>query len=110
MAWNELSPEEQNVLGEYVRLIRAWCGEQARTNNHAGALNDDYIAQVQVVLAELQDTDVIADGSGLAGAALLTKAEVVTLTSHVQGELTNYNTAGHRQLWAKAAGPSNLIG
>jgi hypothetical protein len=52
----------------------------------------------------------VTDGSGLSGAMTLTKAEIVSLTAHMQGILTNYNTAGHRQMWAKAAGPSNLIG
>lgn len=109
MAYNDLTNEQKNVLGEYVRMIRAWCGEQARTNNHAEALNDDY-SQVQGILDLLQAGDLIADGSGLAGAGTLSKAEVVSLTAHMQGILTNYNTAGHRQMWAKAAGPGNLIG
>lgn len=109
MAYADLTAEEKNVLSEYVRLLRAWTGEQARTNNHAEALNDDY-GQVQTVLGELQDADVIEDGSGLAGAASLTKAEVVSMTAHMQGILANYNTAGHRQMWAKAAEPGNLIG
>lgn len=109
MAYNDLTAEQKNVLSEYVRLLRAWSGEQARVNNHAEALNDDY-AQVQAVLDLLANDDVIADGSGLAGAALLTKAEVISITAHMQGILTNYNTAGHRQMWAKAAGPGNLIG
>lgn len=109
MAWSDLTPEQQAVASEYVRLLRSWCGEQARTNNHGGALNDSY-ATVQTILGLLGNDDVITDGSGLAGAASLTKGEVVSLTAHMQGILTNYNTAGHRQMWAKAAGPSNLIG
>lgn len=109
MAFNELTSEQQAVLADYVRMVRAWCGEQARTNNHADALNSQY-AQVQAILGELQDTDLVTDGSGLSGAMVLTKAEVVSLTAHMQGVLTTYNTAGHRQMWAKAAGPGNLIG
>lgn len=109
MAYNDLTSEQKAVLSEYVRILRAWCGEQARVNNHAEALNDDY-AQVQSILGELAGSDVIADGSGLAGAGPLTKDEVVSITAHMQGILANYNTAGHRQMWAKAAGPSNLIG
>lgn len=109
MAYADLATEQKNVLSEYVRLLRAWCGEQARTSNHAEALNDDY-AQVQTVLGELAGSDLIDDGSGLAGAASLTKDEVVSLTAHMQGILSGFNTAGHRQMWAKAAGPGNLIG
>lgn len=109
MAFTDLTPEQQAVLADYVRLARAWCGEQARTNNHADALNSQY-AQVQSILALLQDTDLIADGSGLAGAMQLTKGEVMSLTATFQGVLLNYNQDGQRQLWAKAAGPANLIG
>jgi hypothetical protein len=109
MAYNDLTSDQKNVLSEYVRLLRAWCGEQARTNNHGDALNTDY-SQVQAIMDLLANEDVIADGSGLAGAASLTKAEVVSITAHVQGILSGFNTLGHRQLWAKACGPSNLIG
>lgn len=109
MAYQDLTAEQQGVVAEYTRLLRAWCGEQARTNNHGDALNSDY-AQVQAILAELQDADVITDGSGLAGAGPLTKAEVVSLTAQSQGILATYNTAGVRQAFAKAAGPGNLIG
>ena len=109
MAFNDLTSEQQAVLADYVRLLRAWCGEQARANNHGDAINSGY-SQVTGILALLENTDLITDGSGLSGAQTLTKAEVVTLTSHVQGILTNYNTSAHREMWAKAAGASNLIG
>lgn len=109
MNFDDLTVEQQAVLADYVRLLRSWCGEQARTNNHADALNNGY-AQVQAILALLDNDDLITDASGLSGAMTLTKAEIVSLTAHMQGVLTNYNTAGHRQMWAKAAGPSNLIG
>ncbi len=109
MDFDDLTPEQQAIVSEYVRLLRAWCGEQARVNNHGGALNDGY-ATVQTILALLDSDDVITDSSGLAGAAALTKGEIVSLTAHMQGILASYNTPGHRQMWAKAAGPSNLIG
>ena len=109
MAFLDLTPEQQSVLADYTRLIRAWCGEQARTNNHADAINSSY-SVVQGILAELQGADVVLDGSGLAGASPLTKDDVVSITANLQGILTNYNTLGHRQLYAKAAGASNLIG
>ena len=109
MGYSDLTPEQQSVLADYVRMTRAWCGEQARTNNHADALNCAY-AQVQAILGELGADDLVTDGSGLSGAMSLTKAEIVSLTAHMQGILGTYNTLGHRQMWAKAAGPGNLIG
>lgn len=109
MAFADLTTEQQSILADYTRLLRAWTGEQARANNHAAAINDGY-AQVQTILGELGTDDLVADQSGLAGAGTLTKGEIVSLTAHMQGILSNYNTAGHRQMWAKSAGPGNLIG
>jgi hypothetical protein len=109
MAYASLTAEQKGILNEYVRLLRALAGEQARVNNHAQALNEDY-AQVQTILGLLQSGDVISDGSGLAGSASLTAAEVTSLTATFQGLLAAYNQLGQRQLWAKAAGPGNLIG
>ena len=52
-----------------------------------------------------------------AGAASLTKEEVITLTSHIQNMQTGmsnhtggFNTTTLRQAWTKAAGATNLIG
>lgn len=109
MAWTDLDASEQGAVAEYTRMIRAWAGEQARTNNHADALNTMY-THIQTALESVGADEVIPDGTGLAGAMDLTKAELVTLTAHLQGLLLTYNTLGHRQSWAKAAGPGNLIG
>lgn len=109
MNFEDLTAEEQAVLADYVRILRAWCGEQARMNNHGEALNSAF-AQVQAILAQLDDADPVADGSGLDGAMTLTKAEIVSITANMQGLLASYNTAGLRQVFAKAAGPINLIG
>ena len=110
MDFADLTPEQQSVLSAHVRMMRAWAGEQARTNNHAAVLGTNYWAQVATILALLDDADVITDGSGLAGAGTLTKANVVSMTSYIEGILTGYDTAPHRQMYALAAGPGNLIG
>jgi hypothetical protein len=109
MAFTDLELDEQGAITEYLRMIRAWAGEQARTNNHADALNTMY-THIQAALASVGTDEEIPDSTGLAGAMGLTKGELVSLTAHMQGILANYNTLGHRQMWAKAAGPSNLIG
>lgn len=110
MNFEDLTPEQQAILSEHVRMARAWAGEQARTNNHGQVLDTNYWSQVSAILALLDNGDVIPDGSGLAGAGTLTKADVVTLTSYIEGIMASYDTAPHRQMYAKAAGPSNLIG
>lgn len=113
MAWpGTLTEEEQASLLSWInKLVRPWCGEQARVNNHGDAANTEYNAVQTTLLAKLDNEDVIpVSGSGLAGAESITKADVVSIVSHIQGILANYNTSAHRQLWAKAAGESNLIG
>lgn len=114
----DLTTEQQNILQDMTNMLRAWTGEQARANNHASAINSGYNAQVITILGLITSgSEVIPQTSGLAGAASLTKDEIVTLVSHVQNILTDmsshssgFNTTGLRQTWAKAAGAQNLIG
>lgn len=107
----ELTAEQKDVLQTFTNLVRSWAGEQARVNNHAQAINTMYNAQIQAILVSLDDNSIIPNTSGLAGSqGLDSDAELVTIVSHLQGVLTNYNTSGHRELWTKAAGAANLIG
>jgi hypothetical protein len=110
-AYSALTAEQQATLQTWLNLLRSWSGEQAKVNNHADAINTMYNAQIQSILVALDDGAIVPNTSGLAGSvALNVDAEAVTIQSHVQGILTNYNTTDHRQLWAKAAGAPNLIG
>ena len=102
MAFNDLTAEQRAVLSEYVRLLRAWTGEQARTNNHAAALNSGY-AQVQGILGALQSDDEVLDGSGLAGANhSLTKAmytPMLTFSTNLLAPFCWYwHCSSHRSL------------
>jgi len=110
-AYAELTNEQRDVLQNWINNLRAVAGEQARVNNHWDAINTQYVSQISAILAELDDNAIIPNTSGLAGAQSLdVDAEAVSIMSHGQGILTNYNTSGHRLLWAKAAGAPNLIG
>jgi hypothetical protein len=110
-AFSALTAEQQAVWHAFENMLRAWAGEQARANNHADAINTMYNAQIQALLVALDNNSIVPNTSGLDGSQSLdSDAETVTIVSHIQGILTNYNTAGHRQLWAKAAGAPNLIG
>lgn len=47
---------------------------------------------------------------GLAKAApSLSRADVVSMASHLQAALASFNDAAHRSLWVLACGPSNLV-
>ena len=108
--YDSLTTEQKNILQSFTNFVRAWCGEQARTNNHGGAANVDYNAQASAIIASLDAEEIIPNTSGLAGAASIAKEDLISTVSHIQGIETNYNTSGHRQLWDKMAGTSNLIG
>lgn len=113
MAWpGSLTEEEQQSLLSFMVLLRAQCGEFARQNNHADVVNTEYLGPQNNTdgnLSKLSDTDVLPVSGGLDGAEPLTKAEVLTLLSYLQGCLA-YNTAAHRQVLVKACGETNLIG
>ena len=109
--WAELTQEQRDVYQAWERSLRAIAGEQARVNNHWEVLNTAYNAQIQAILVSLDNNTIIPNSSGLVGAqGLDSDAEAVVIMAHGQSILTNYNTSGHRELWAKAAGLNNLIG
>lgn len=107
MAWDDLSPEQQDIVATYVRQIRATAGQLARLLNVMSASNSMYTGQVQDAWALLLAEDVILDGSGLAGVSQLSKAEVTTIANAVQNILTTYNSATNRELYVKMAGMTN---
>ena len=111
MAYSDLTPDQQASLDAWMTLFRASVGELARLNNHLDAVNTEYNGAAGEVLALLQGADVIPNTSGLwrSGAEPMTKDQVVTVVSYIQGVLAYY-TSAHRGNIARACGESNLIG
>lgn len=105
-----LTPEQQAIVAEYTRQQRAVVGEFARLLNHMAALDAMYDGQVTAAWTSLQDTDVIADGSGLAGVSSLTKAQIAQIANAMQAILTAYNGEALRQLYVRMAGMTNTVG
>lgn len=110
MAFNDLTAEQQGILTEYVRQQRALVGSFARWLNQIDAADSMYDAQVTAAWASLADSDLIPDGSGLAGVSLLSKAEVASIAEAFQAILSTYQTEPLRQLYVKIAGMTNTIG
>lgn len=113
-AFSTLSPTDQKRVTDYIASMRAVAGEIARVLSHCDVYgNVSWNAGVSTLVASL-DAVPIPDGSGLAGSALLTPAEVTTITSHLQNLTTGTagvaNDTTHRQLWSKAAGAGNIVG
>lgn len=104
-----LTTEQKNVLGNFDTLLRAAAGDVAKMCNLLDALNADYNVQTSAILASLDsDGVIIPSNSGLDGKGTLTRGEMITLVSYVQGILA-FNSTAHRQNYAKAAGAANLI-
>lgn len=110
MAFNDLTPEQQGTVAEYVRQQRALVGEFARWLNRIEAADNMYDGQVVAAWASLGASDLIADGSGLAGVSTLTKNEVTNIAVAFQAMLTSYQTEALRQLYVRMAGMTNTLG
>ena len=110
MAYEDLTIEQQRSLDDFCSMLRPWCGEQAKSQNHCAAINDQYNANVSAIFDLLDAADVIPNKTGLSGAVDLTKNDLISIVSHMQNILSGFNTAGHRQLWTRAAGAANMIG
>lgn len=104
-----LTAEQQGIVAEYVRQQRAVVGEFARLLNKMEALDNMYDGQVVAAWASLAAQDIIADGSGLAGVSLLSKAEVANIATAMQAILTAYQGEALRQLYVKMAGMTNTL-
>jgi hypothetical protein len=60
MAFADLTAEQQGIVAEYTRLMRATVGEFARLLNHMAALDSMYDGQVAAAWAALDAGDIIA--------------------------------------------------
>lgn len=109
MAYADLTTEQKASLDAWMTLFRASVGELARVNNHLDAVNTEYNGAAGTILGLLDGSDIIPNASGLTGAEPMTKDQVVTVVSYIQGVLA-YNTSDHRGNIAAACGESNLIG
>jgi len=108
-AWLELTQEQRDIYSVFERDLRGISGEFQRLCTKMDALNVRYNAQMQGILTDLTDNTVVPNTSGLAGSSsLVSDAEMVGLVGHIQGVLTNYNTSGHQEMRAKAAGAANV--
>ena len=114
----ELTQEQKDSIQNLANMVRATAGEAARIGNHQQAIASGYNGNIENILALITSNDeIIPNSSSLSGAQSLTKIELVNLIGYClsasaipDGSTGSYNTNFHRSLYAKAAGPSNLIG
>ena len=107
--FSDLTPEQQGIVAEYTRQQRAMVGAFARLLNQFEGLDNMYDGQVVQAWQSMAASDVIVDGSGLAGTSQLTKAEVTSIADAVQVILATYQTEPLRRLYTRMAGLVNVL-
>ena len=116
MAWpGTLTAEEQSIVQTFVRQqVRAAVLKIIAGANESKNAFDTYWGQQSALFAKLDDADVIPDGTGLAGAASLTKAEVVSLMSEITemgdpaAATFPMNSQARRNKYVDAIGGTNM--
>lgn len=122
MAWVDLTPEQQNLVKDFVRTYRAAFAETARGLRMQQLLSVEYTNTISAIWAQIANGDVIPDGSGLAGADLtMTKASFVpifTWTSNLLAGVFSDNGGSVGTVWpakevvegyaVQLAGPTNV--
>jgi len=76
MAWTDLTTEEKTMVTDFTRNYRAAVADTVRGLRNQQLLYMAYNSHISEIWAKINNADVIADGSGLAGADLaMTKAD-----------------------------------
>lgn len=106
-----LTPTQQAQLADWTKNLRALMAAKAKLHQTQAALVGAYNAAngISSILASLQATDVIDDGTGLAGAGPFTKQALLDRTSDMNTDIAAWPLATYLPLWAQIAGPINVL-
>ena len=103
MAFNELTPTEQQQVKEFLRQYRAAVADTVRGLRQQELLKMSYDASISSLWAQIDSGDLIEDGSGLAGADLtMTKADFTpkfTWTSNLLAGVYSDNGGAVATVW-----------
>lgn len=110
MAWpGTLSPDEQPVVQAFVdQLFRPNVLRVTQGLNISVSIKDAWDNQLSALFAKLAAGDVIPNGSNLAGALPLTKAEITGILTTLGVHLTTVNTPANRAAFMKTVGAVNM--
>jgi len=116
--YDDLTTEQKATVQNLATMAKSTAGEIARLANHCRAITSGYSGNVETLLDTITSgTEVIPKSDGLAGSLSLTKNDLITLIGYcivfsdpADNVTGSYNSNYHRALYAKAAGPGNLIG
>jgi NADH:ubiquinone oxidoreductase subunit D len=103
-----LTAADRAIVDNATNTIRSACGEMARIFNHVKAIADD--TNATGLVTSLDAGQVVPQTSGLAGAATLTREEVIALYNLLAGIRTTNDTPANRAAMSKAAGVNAMLG
>ena len=113
MDWEELTAEQQQLVNNWMtQLLRPVAGELARVLYHLEIVKAAYTgpADIQGIIASLDDTAVIPNTGGLSGAVPVTKAQLSPMLTALNSLLTNYYGSADQERYVALAGGPNVIG
>ena len=111
MAWpGSLTAEEQEIVKVFVdQLFRSNILRVVQGINLSRGIKIAWDSQISAMFGDLAAGDVIPNGSGLDGAASLTKAQVTSLLTDLAAILTTYDSQAQRDKYISVIGAVNMI-
>jgi len=109
-AFTALPPDQQGQILAFMSAIRPSIGLLARTRNAFAQMDTAWITTVLAEITALDAGAIIPDPTGLAGAAPLTREDVLNAMSSVEAFLLANNTTARRAAYIRIAGITNTIG
>lgn len=107
--YNNLTPAQQAIIQAFMTGLRPLAGQLARTLQQLAALDAAWQAGTLALINSLDAGAAVNDATGLAGAQVLVKEEVLAHMTNIETILSIYGTAPFQQAFVKAAGINAIM-
>jgi len=104
-----LTADQLASLNAYMQLLRSFAITMGKSLTVANAINAQYASNIFGILNGVTQTDVLNDGTGLAGAVPMKVGDIMTASLDVQAFITAMTAAGMDTRRTELAGANNLI-
>lgn len=109
-AFSALTETQQVQVQAFMPLFRSSIIQLAQACNQGARLDSVWQNTILASVTSLDAGTVIPDTTGLAGAAPLTREDVLGMMGAIEALLANVNTSAAQVEYVKAVGPANAIG
>jgi hypothetical protein len=109
MSYSTATPAQQAQVNNFVQMLRSTIIRLWQVNNNTSALVTAWNANILGILGSPQGI-AIPDGTGLAGAVVLTDTQVTNLFGILQTLQSTNMTQANENAFMLATGPSNSTG